>query len=85
MPIDLPSDLLEPAKAVASTKGYSNVEDYLEDVVRNDLEATGQFPSQNYQQSAQWQEQFRKWIESRPSIQHAVDSSRESIYGDRGL
>lgn len=85
MSIELPAELAEAAKVVATTKGFDTLADYIADVVRQDAEVFREEKPSNYQQTPEWRKRFLEWANSRPKVTHFVDTSRESIYGDRGF
>ena len=84
MDIQLPDDIANAAANVASSHGYANVEDYIAALVRRDVESVP-VKDAHYQNTQEWRKRLREWSESHPKTTRFVDTSRESIYGDRGL
>ena len=84
MQVQLSNEIASVAVAVASSKGYDNVADYIAALVKRESEQELAKP-ENYQRSAQWVKNLREWSASHPKTTHFVDTSRAGIYGDRGL
>lgn len=86
MEIQLPSDIASVATTVASNKGYDSVADYIAALVKRESEQELiEAKSSNYQQSPEWIATLRQWSAGHPKTSHFVDTSREGVYGDRGL